>query len=159
MQSAVCSRHGMTAAENNMMERPYPAINDAHGHRIYEVYQSWITISWGRSINPGMIRQEGPPCEERMQKPNLTKKQRALVAELRDLMARLRLDADQIVEKAQPGARTTYLELAKDQIIRSAVILKYVLMDEHLSAAICWYYFGKKARFSPALEDKTFQDV
>jgi hypothetical protein len=92
-----------------------------------------------------------------MQKPNLTKKQSALVTELKDLMARLRLDADQIVDRAEPNARTTYLELAKDQIVRSAVILKYVLMDEHLSAAMCWHYFGKKRDFPQLWKTKRFR--
>ena len=92
-----------------------------------------------------------------MQKPNLTKKQRALATDLKDLMARLRLDPDQIVDKAEPDARTTYLKLARDQIIRSAIILKYVLMDEHLSAVMCWHYFGKKRSFPQLWKTERFR--
>jgi hypothetical protein len=92
-----------------------------------------------------------------MGKPNLTKKQRVLVTELKGLVSRLGLDADQISENAEPEARTTYLELAKDQIIRSAVVLKYVLMDEFLSAIMCWHYFGKKRGFPQLWKTKRFR--
>ncbi len=46
---------------------------------------------------------------------------------------------------------------SKDQIICSAVILKYVLMDEFLSAVICWHYFGKKRSFSQLWKTKRFR--
>jgi hypothetical protein len=92
-----------------------------------------------------------------MAKPKLTKKQRVLVTELKDLVSRLGLDADEIAYNAAPEARTTYLELAKDQIIRSAVVLKYVLMDEYLSAIMCWHYFGKKRGFSQLWKTKSFK--
>ena len=82
-----------------------------------------------------------------MSKVRLTKKQRELVGELRHLMSTLGLDPAEIVAEANPEARTTCLELARDQIIRSGVLLKYVLMDELLSAVICWHYFGKKRSF------------
>ena len=82
--------------------------------------------------------------------PKLTRKQRELVAELRHLTSILGLDYDKIVTEADPEARTTLLELARDQLTRSAVILKYVLMDEFLSGVMCWHYFGKKRGF-PAL--------
>ena len=92
-----------------------------------------------------------------MAKTRLTKKQRALVEELRYLTSTLGLDPDEIVAGADPEARTTYLELAKDQIIRGAVILKYILMDEFLSAVICWHYFGKKRNFQQLWRTKRFK--
>jgi hypothetical protein len=55
------------------------------------------------------------------------------------------------------GGRTTRLELAKNQLIRSEVILKYVLMDEFLSAIICWYYFGKRRGFPQLWKTKRFK--
>ena len=82
-----------------------------------------------------------------MTKPRLTKKQQKMVAELKHLTSTLGLDFDKIITEADPEARTTLLELARDQLTRSAVILKYVLMDEFLSAVICWHYFGKKGAF------------
>ena len=92
-----------------------------------------------------------------MLKPRLTKKQRELVGELRHLMSNLLLDPDEIVREVEQKSRTTYLELAKDQVIRSAVILKYVLMDEFLSAIICWHYFGKKSGFPQLWRTKRFK--
>jgi hypothetical protein len=92
-----------------------------------------------------------------MQKPKLTRRQRVLVTELKELVSRLGLDADEIAENAEPEARAAYLQLAKDQIIRSAVILKYVLMDEFLSAIMCWHYFGKKRGFPQLWKTKRFR--
>ncbi len=92
-----------------------------------------------------------------MAKPRLTKKQRALVSELKGLISTVGLDPDEIADEANPEARSTYLELAKDQITRSAVVLKYVLMDEFLSAIMCWHYFGKKRGFPQLWKTKRFQ--
>jgi hypothetical protein len=92
-----------------------------------------------------------------MAKPKLTRKQRALIEELRHLTSTLGLDPDKIVAEDTPEAVTTRLELAKDQIIRSAVVLKYVLMDEFLSAVICWHYFGKKRSFPQLWRTKRFK--
>lgn len=92
-----------------------------------------------------------------MVKKKLTKKQRALVADLKELVSTLGLDADAIAENADPEARTTYLELAKDQIIRSAIVLKYVLMDEFLSALMCWHYFGKRRGFPSLWKTQRFK--
>lgn len=82
-----------------------------------------------------------------MAKAKLTAKQRHLVGELRQLLSTLMLDPGVIIADEDVDGRTPRLELAKDQIIRSAVILKYVLMDEFLSAVICWHYFGKRRGF------------
>jgi len=90
-------------------------------------------------------------------KSRLTKKQRDLVAEVQHLISSIGLDPAQVVSEADPESRTPYLELAKDQIIRSAVILKYVLMDEFLSAVICWHYFGRKRSFQRLWKTKRFQ--
>ena len=92
-----------------------------------------------------------------MPKPKLTNKQRVLVGELEHLMSTLGLDPAEIVAEADSKTRTTYLELAKDQIIRSTVTLKYVLMDEFLSGIICWHYFGKKRSFPKLWKTKRFQ--
>ena len=92
-----------------------------------------------------------------MAKPRLTKKQREMVAELRHLTSTLGLDFDKIITEAEPEARTTLLQLARDQLTRSAVILKYVLMDEFLSAVIRWHYFGKKRGFLELWKTKRFK--
>ena len=92
-----------------------------------------------------------------MAKIRLTKKQRELVGELRHLMSSLGLDPAEIVAEADPEARTTCLKLAKDQSIRGGILLKYVLMDELLSAVICWHYFGKKRSFQQLWKTKGFK--
>ena len=92
-----------------------------------------------------------------MANSKLTKKQRELVAEVKHLLSVLALDPAEIAADVDPEARTTYLELAKDQVIRSAVILKYVLMDELLSAVVCWHYFGKKRSFQKLWKTKRFK--
>ena len=92
-----------------------------------------------------------------MPKPRLTKKQRALVSEVKGLISRLGLDPDEVVEEADPEKISPFLEIAKDQIIRSAIVLKYVLMDEYLSAIVCWHYFGKKRAFPKLWKTQRFQ--
>jgi hypothetical protein len=92
-----------------------------------------------------------------MAKPRPTKKQQALVAEINHLISTLGLDCYQIMTDDDPGGRTTRLEIAKNKIIRSEVILKYVLLDEFLSAIICWYYFGKKRSFQKLWKTKRFK--
>jgi hypothetical protein len=92
-----------------------------------------------------------------MAKPRLTKKQRKLVAEIAHLTSTLGLDCDEIIADAVPEARSPLLELAKDQLTRSAVILKYVLMDEFLNGIVCWHYFGKKRGFPDLWKTKRFK--
>ena len=72
-------------------------------------------------------------------------------------MSTLGLDPAEIVAEADTEARMTCLELARSQIIRSGVLLKYVLMDEFLSAVICWHYFGKKRSFQQLWKTKRFK--
>ena len=94
-----------------------------------------------------------------MAKSKLRKKQRKLVAELRYLLSILALDPTAIIASDDPEAWTTRFELAKDQIIRSAIIVKYVLIDEFLSMAICWQYFRKKRSFQQLWRTKRFQSL
>src|SRR5262249_17664484 len=91
-----------------------------------------------------------------MAKPKLSKSQRTLFAEVKRIISTLRLDPDEIVSDSPPEARTTHLELAKNQIIRSEIIMKYVLIDEQLGAIVCWYYFGKKRSFQQLWRTKRF---
>jgi hypothetical protein len=85
----------------------------------------------------------------------LTKKQERLVSELDEILALLGADYDRI-EEAAPGARTAYLESVKDQHIRGAVVLSYVLIDEYLNDVICQYYFGKQRTFQQLWKTKRF---
>ena len=87
---------------------------------------------------------------------NLTKKQRELVAELDQLSRWCDLDYHDVGEY-EHEYRTTLLERAKDQIIRSHVIMAYVLVDEFLNCEMCWYNFGKKHSFKQLWRTKRFQ--
>ena len=62
-----------------------------------------------------------------MPKPRLTSKQRALVTEVKGLIgiSRLYLDPDELATLDDSSERTTRLELAKRQIVCSAIILDY----------------------------------
>jgi len=86
----------------------------------------------------------------------LTKKQRRLVAELDDLSRWCDIDYHD-VEEYEPEYRTTHLEMAKDKLIRSHVIMAYTLVDEFLNCEICWYQFGKKRSFKQLWRTKKFQ--
>lgn len=73
-----------------------------------------------------------------------TKKEHQLAAEVKQLVSRLKLNADEILTDPLPDRdeRIWDLRLAKDQIIRSAVILSYVKLDKDLNTIICSYFFG-----------------
>ena len=92
-----------------------------------------------------------------MPKPRLTAKQRTLIAEVKGLMSSLYLDPDELATLADPSERTTRLELAKRQIIISAIVLAYVLMDEFLTVVMCWHFFGKKRAFPELWKTERFQ--
>jgi hypothetical protein len=87
----------------------------------------------------------------------LTGKQRRLIREIRQLLSTLMLEPDAIIADEDLAGRTPRLELAKDQLVRSAVILKYVLMDEYLSAVVCWHYFGRSRGFPQLWKTKRFR--
>ena len=76
-----------------------------------------------------------------MPQERLTQKQRRLMRELDELMALLKLDYRNALG-VERELRTVSLEATRNQLIRSAVILKYTLADEYLSNAICAFYFG-----------------
>jgi len=67
------------------------------------------------------------------------------------------LDPEAVVADEDVDGRTPRLELAKDQIIRSAIIQKYVLLDEFLSAVVCWHFFGKRRGFPELWRTKRFR--
>ena len=69
-------------------------------------------------------------------------------------MSLLYLDPDELVTLDDSSKRTTRLELAKRQIVSSAIILDCVLMDEFLSCVMCWHFLGKKRGFPERWEDQ-----
>lgn len=90
-------------------------------------------------------------------KARLTGKQRLLVREVKQLLSTLMLEPDAIMADEDDAGLTARLELAKDQLIRGEVILTYVLMDEHLSAVVCWHYFGRRRSFTQLWKTKRFR--
>ncbi len=91
-----------------------------------------------------------------MSNSNLTKKQRELIAELDELSEWCGLDYHD-AEEYEPEHRTNHLKLAKDQMIRSRVIMDYTLVDELFNCEICGYQFGKKRTFIQQWRTKKFQ--
>ena len=87
----------------------------------------------------------------------LTSTQRRLIKELDEIVKLFGLDYRKVHE-AENEARIPYLKLAKDQYIRSQVIMAYVLIDEFLGSAICRYFFGRKKGFIELWRTKRFQN-
>jgi hypothetical protein len=79
----------------------------------------------------------------------LTKKEHQLAAEVKQLLSTLGLNPDEILTDPDfdHDLRTFSLTLAKDQIIRSAVILYYVKLDKYLNTIICSHFFGNKPNY------------
>jgi hypothetical protein len=78
----------------------------------------------------------------------LTPKQRRLIAEFEEISALIRMDYWNILDYDEDG-RTAILEVMRQQLIRSDIIMAYTLIDEFLSVIMCHYYFKKpKAGFS-----------
>lgn len=75
-------------------------------------------------------------------KPKLTPKQRRLIAEIEDIAAAIQMDYWNIADYDEDG-RTYILEVMKQQLIRSQIIMSYTLIDEFLSVIICHFYFKR----------------
>jgi hypothetical protein len=72
----------------------------------------------------------------------LTPKQRKLRSEIEAIASSISIDHWNI-EQYDPEMRTMFLDLAKDQLVRGNVIIKYTLLDELLTDIICNYYFRR----------------
>jgi hypothetical protein len=78
----------------------------------------------------------------------LTSKQRRLRKEIEEIASLINMDHWNI-DAYDPPVRTTFLELMKNNLVRSHVIINYTLIDEFLTDIICHYYFRKpKAGYS-----------
>jgi hypothetical protein len=91
-----------------------------------------------------------------MPNERLTRKQKALVKELRELAEAFNLDYENILSY-EPEARTATLKLMRDKIVRAQVLMWYTLVDECLNNAICHYFFGRKRSFPALWKTKHFQ--
>jgi len=72
----------------------------------------------------------------------LTKKQRRLRTEIEEIADVIGMDHWKI-EAYTPDTRTVFLELIRNKLVRSEIIIKYTLIDELLSVIICHFYFKK----------------
>ena len=70
----------------------------------------------------------------------LTPNQRRLRREIEDISSQLGLDHWNI-ENYKPATRTLRLELIRNQLVRSDVVISYTFIDECLAHDICNYYF------------------
>ncbi len=86
----------------------------------------------------------------------MTKKQRRLVRELRELTELLGLDYENAADY-NPDARTTLLELTQRQLIISEVVTSFTLIDEHLNTIICHFFFGRRRSFPRLWKTKRFR--
>jgi hypothetical protein len=63
---------------------------------------------------------------------------------------------DSILEE-EPESWTTRLRLAKDQLVRSQVVMSYALIDELLGSSIARYVFGSRRSFPQLWRTKRFR--
>jgi hypothetical protein len=87
---------------------------------------------------------------------SLTKYQKRLVQELREIYDLLSLDFYDI--KAYPKEqRITRLELMKRAAIRQEIVTTYTHIDEYLASELCVQYFGTEKDFPALWKTKRFQ--
>jgi hypothetical protein len=73
----------------------------------------------------------------------LTKKQRELLEELKEISSIVRVDYWNIKDRERP-ARTAVLEVMKRELIRGEVVGQYTLIDDILSTELCKYFLSSK---------------
>lgn len=89
----------------------------------------------------------------------LTKRHKKQLAEIDLIATRAGLDHWNI-EDYEPEARTIRLNIIKDSLIRSEVIMRYTFLDECLAIIICHAYFPdapKNSDFRPLWRTKKFR--
>jgi len=91
-----------------------------------------------------------------MARNTLTPLQRSLLAELRELADLFSLDFENIT-RYEPEARKARLQLMRNQLIRSQVILWYTFTDELLSHRISALYFPIRRRGMKLWKTKRFR--
>jgi hypothetical protein len=76
----------------------------------------------------------------------LTRKQQQLRKEIEGIASAVRMDHWNIEQYESSEYRTVILEMMKNQLIRSEVIMRYTLLDEFLTNIICDYYFRRESK-------------
>ena len=85
----------------------------------------------------------------------LTRKQSELTEEVNHLLELLKLSSD--VSEVDPELRTTHLELAKQGLVISGVLGRYLLMDELLNDVICREFFPRERPYPDLWRTKKFK--
>jgi hypothetical protein len=86
------------------------------------------------------------------QRDRLTPKQQRLQREIEDIASIMAMDHWNILDY-DPEARTTRLDLMKNRLVRSDIIIKYTLIDEFLTVIIVHFYFPRRNK------DATFREL
>jgi len=87
----------------------------------------------------------------------LTKRQGVLKREIDEIVDLMGIEFDD-VGFIRREWRTPHLQRVKDHLIRSAVVLDYVLIDEYLDSLICYYIFGTKKSFMQLWKTQRFRN-
>jgi len=87
---------------------------------------------------------------------SLTKSQKNLITEIDQIVESAGLDYKN-VENLENEARIAILRNIKDQVVRSTIIMDYVLIDEHLCQIIINYYFGSNSSSIKLWRTKKFK--
>ena len=87
----------------------------------------------------------------------LTKKQRILIKQLKEIDDLLRLDWENIKDYERDG-RTFHLERMKRHLIIGEVVMQYTLIDEYLNVQLCHHFFGRNKSFIKLWKTKKYQN-
>ena len=90
-----------------------------------------------------------------MKRLTLTRKQRALQKEISDLLKWLQVTPD--LTELDTDDRTSRLTWAKRELITTAVLRQYLLMDEHLNNELCREFFPRRT-YAELWRTKRFQE-
>src|SRR5437879_11654106 len=89
-------------------------------------------------------------------KPKLSATQRRLVREVNQIADLFNLRPSSILNE-DPESWTPRLQLAKDQLVRSQVVVWYTLVDEFLNSRIAHYFFSRRRSFPQLWRTKRFK--
>ena len=87
----------------------------------------------------------------------LTNKQRRLKQEIDEIIGLIDIEFCDIGTVPKEW-RTVHLARVKDHLVRSAVVMDYNLINDHLDALLCQYFFGKKRSFIKLWKTKKFRN-
>lgn len=96
------------------------------------------------------------PTTKRESADWLTAHQLRIFREVEEIAHMIKLDYPYILAYRR-GTRTPIIEHMRRKMILSEVITRYTLLDEHLSLALCYYFFGRRKSTIQLWKTKKFQ--